>query len=151
MIPSVPLCGEAQANAGTCPSASQIGTATVTAGAGPEPYAFSGPVSLTGPYGGAPYGLSVAVPAVAGPFNLGTVATRAAINVGLYDGRVTASGAVPTIVGGVPLAAQRQRHGQPTELPRQPDELRPLATETVLGSTLGAIQHLSSLFQDGRL
>ncbi len=150
MIPSVPLCGEPQANAGTCPSASQIGTATVTAGAGPEPYAFSGPVSLTGPYGGAPYGLSVAVPAVAGPFNLGTVVTRAAINVGLYDGRVTTTGAVPTIVGGVPLRLRSVNVtvNRPNFL-INPTSCAPLATETVLGSTLGAIQHLSSPLQVG--
>ena len=36
-IPSVTLCLEPQANAGTCPSASEIGTVAVSAGAGPEP------------------------------------------------------------------------------------------------------------------
>ncbi len=41
---------------------SQIGVANVTAGAGAEPYPFSGPVYLTGPYDGAPYGLSIVVP-----------------------------------------------------------------------------------------
>ena len=55
-IPSVTLCGEPQAAAGTCAAASQIGVATVTAGAGTEPYPLSGPVYLTGPYDGAPYG-----------------------------------------------------------------------------------------------
>ena len=48
-IPSVPLCGEAQANAGTCPAASEIGTASVSAGAGPEPYGFAGKVLPDGP------------------------------------------------------------------------------------------------------
>ena len=150
MIPSVALCGEAQANAGTCPSASQIGTAAVSAGAGPQPYAFSGTVSLTGPYGGAPYGLSVAVPAVAGPFDLGTVVARAAIRVGLFDGRVTTSGAVPTIVGGVPvrLRSINVTVNRPNFL-INPTSCAALATETTLGSTLGAIQHLSSPFQMG--
>ncbi len=149
-IPSVALCGEPQAAQGTCPASSQIGTATVSAGAGPQPYSFSGPVSLTGRYGGGPYGLSVAVPAVAGPFNLGTVVTRAAINVGLYDGRVTASGGVPTIVGGVPLRLRSVNVtvNRPGFL-FNPTSCAPLATETVLGSTLGGIQRLSSPFQVG--
>ena len=41
-IPSVPLCSDAQANAGTCPAASQIGTVGAAAGAGGEPYVLPG-------------------------------------------------------------------------------------------------------------
>jgi hypothetical protein len=144
-IPSVALCGEPLAAEGKCAPASQIGTATVLAGAGSMPYAFSGPVSLTGPYGGAPYGLSVAIPAVAGPFNLGTVVTRATLNVGLYSGRVTATSVLPTIVGGVPLRLK----GISIAVSRanflfNPTSCGALASETVLGSTLGATQSLSS-------
>ena len=106
-IPSVTLCGEPQAAAGTCTAASQIGVATVTAGAGSEPYPLSGPVYLTGPYDNAPYGLSIPVSVVAGPFNLGTVTTRATITVDPHTARVTVAtpspGALPTIVGGVPV------------------------------------------------
>ena len=103
-IPSVTLCGEPQAAAGTCSAASQIGVATVTAGAGTEPYPLSGPVYLTGPYDGAPYGLSIPVSVIAGPFNLGTVTTRATIKVNPTTARVTvATTNLPTIVGGVPV------------------------------------------------
>jgi hypothetical protein len=144
-IPSVTLCGEPQAAQGKCAAASQIGTATVLAGSGPTPYAFSGPVSLTGPYGGAPYGLSVAIPAVAGPFNLGTVVTRATLNVGLYSGRVTATSVLPTIVGGVPLRLKgiSITVNRPSFL-FNPTSCGALASETVLGSTLGVAQSLSS-------
>ena len=62
-----------------CPANSQIGTATVSVGSGGEPYYVTGKVYLTGPYEGAPFGLSVVVPAVAGPFNLGDVLVRAAV------------------------------------------------------------------------
>src|SRR6266581_6161415 len=72
-IPLVTQCGEPQAKEGTCATSSQIGTATVQAGAGSTPFTFSGPVYLTGPYNGAPFGMSIAVAAIAGPFNLGVV------------------------------------------------------------------------------
>jgi hypothetical protein len=147
-IPSVPLCGEAQANAGTCPATSQIGTVTVAAGAGEEPYSFTGRAYLTGPYNGAPYGLSVVVPAVAGPYDLGEVKTRASLSVGVYSGRVTVTATLPSVFEGVPLRLQSVNVAvnRPNFL-FNPTNCAALATETVLGSTLGASQSLSSPFQ----
>ncbi len=157
-IPSVPLCGEPQANQGTCPSASEIGTASVTSGAG-EAYPFAGKVYLTGPYEGAPYGLSIAVPAVTEheTFNLGTVVTRAAIRVDENSGRVIVISSLPTIAQGV----GRSSSGVPLRLRNisvavtrpnfmiNPTNCGPLATESTLTSTFGAIQSLSSPFQVG--
>jgi hypothetical protein len=150
VIPSVTLCGEPQAQAGTCPAASQIGTATVNVGAGSEPYAFSGPVFLTGPYNGSPYGLSVPVPAVAGPFNLGTVVTRAAISVDPHTGRVIATSSLPTIVKGVPLRLRNLSVAvnRPNFL-LNPTNCGPLATDSTLTSTALATQLVSSAFQVG--
>jgi hypothetical protein len=149
-IASVPLCAEAQANTETCPASSQIGTVSVAAGAGSEPYTFSGRAYLTGPYEGAPYGLSVVVPAVAGPYDLGELTTRAGITVGLYSGRVTVTSTLPSIFGGVPLrlrslsvAVNRQ------DFLFNPTSCAPLATESLLSSTSGAAQSLSSPFQVG--
>jgi hypothetical protein len=120
----------------------------VNVGAGPEPYAFSGPVFLTGPYDGAPYGLSIPVAAVAGPFNLGTVVTRATINVDPTTAQVIAASALPTIVKGVPwrlkglsVAINRQR------FLLNPTDCGALATEYTLTSTFAATQSLSSPFQ----
>ncbi|MGN6188597.1 MAG: hypothetical protein ACTHOE_06840, partial [Conexibacter sp.] len=98
-------CTNAAAAAGTCPRSSQIGTATVGVGAGPEPFFVrDGRVFLTGPYAGAPFGLAVVVRALAGPFDLGTVVVRAAIHI---DPRTAAlrvvSDPLPAIVAGVPL------------------------------------------------
>ncbi len=147
-IGSVTLCGEPQAQAGACPSASQIGSATVNVGAGSEPYPFSGPVYLTGPYNGAPYGLSIPVNTVAGPFNLGTVVTRVAIDVDPYTGRVIATSTLPTIVQGVPLRLRNVSVAiNRANFLFNPTNCSPLATESTLTSTLGATQNLSSPFQ----
>ncbi|MGH2853055.1 MAG: hypothetical protein ACRDLF_02540 [Solirubrobacteraceae bacterium] len=109
-IAGVEQCVEAWANAGTCPSGSQIGTATVGAGAGSRPYYLTGHVYLTGPYKGAPFGLSIAVPAEAGPFRLagntgaGVEVVRAGIAVNPRTAALTVtSDPLPQIVDGVPL------------------------------------------------
>ncbi len=105
-VPAVEQCPEPQASQGACPAGSQIGTATVLAGSG-TPYSFSGPVYFTGPYNNAPFGLSIAVPAVAGPFNLGTVITRASINVQQLTGQVVVTTTLPRIVKGVPIRIRK--------------------------------------------
>ena len=152
-IPSVPQCGEAQANAGTCPAASEIGSASVSAGAGPEPYGFAGKVYLTGPYDGAPYGLSIVVPAAAGPYNFGNVVTRAGIGVGLYSGRAIVTAVLPRIVEGVPLRLRSisVTVNRPNFL-FNPTNCSPLATESQLGgfvpgSAALTEQSVSSPFQ----
>ena len=101
----LPLCAEAQANAGTCSAASEIGTVTVASGAGPNPFYVTGAkIFLTGPYEGAPFGLSAVVPAKAGPFDLGNVVVRSRIEVDPHTAQLTAStDPLPQIVKGVPV------------------------------------------------
>jgi hypothetical protein len=145
-IPSVTLCGEPQAADGSCPPASRIGTATVSAGAG-DPYPFSGPVYLTGPYAGAPYGLSIPVEAAAGPFDLGRLTTRAAINVDPHSARVIATSTLPTIFKGVPLRLRSISVAVDREnFLFNPTNCAALSTDTTLTSTFGASQGLSSPF-----
>jgi uncharacterized repeat protein (TIGR01451 family) len=106
-IAGIPQCPEAQANAGTCSAASRIGSVTAAAGAGSHPFWQSGTAYLTGPYGGAPFGLSVAVPAVAGPYNLGNIIVRARIFVDPDTAQLTVvSNPLPQSVDGVPLRVQ---------------------------------------------
>jgi hypothetical protein len=104
MLSKVQLCQEPQAASGTCASQSLIGHSEAAAGAGPDPYWVGGEVFLTGPYDGAPFGLSVVTHAQAGPFNLGNVVVRAAINVNPTTSAITVtSGPLPQILDGVPL------------------------------------------------
>ena len=113
ILANVPLCGEPAADAGSCPESSKIGTTRVASGAGSHPFEIEGDVYLTGPYRGAPFGLSVVTHAVAGPFNLGLVVVRARIQVDPENStlRVTTDEtgpyAVPQIIFGVPLRLQR--------------------------------------------
>jgi hypothetical protein len=116
MLSSVPLCPEEQANDpsvyGQC-TASKIGTTRVATGAGSHPFEIEGNVYLTGPYRGAPFGLSIVTNAVAGPFNLGLVVVRARISVDPVTSELTITTdetgpyALPQIIFGVPLRLQR--------------------------------------------
>ncbi len=113
LLSSVPLCGESQAEAGNCPEASRIGSTRVASGAGSHPFEIGGNVYLTGPYHGAPFGLSIVTDAVAGPFNLGLVVVRARIDVDPSTSELTITTdetgphAIPQLIFGVPLRLQR--------------------------------------------
>ncbi len=107
-VGSVPVCGEAQANAGTCPESSQVGTVQTGVGPGPDPLFVGGKAYLTGPYNGGPYGLSVVVPAVAGPYDFGTVVVRQSLRINPETAQVTdVSDPFPTIIDGIPLRLRR--------------------------------------------
>ena len=88
----------------SCPPSSQIGTATVGAGAGDHPVYVPGRVYLAGPYQGAPLSLAVITPAISGPYDLGNVVVRAALHVNPETAQITAvSDPLPRILEGIPL------------------------------------------------
>lgn len=152
-IKSVPRCEEPLAAQGDCPAATQIGTATVAAGAGALPYDVSGPVFLTGSYGGASYayGLTVAVRAAAGPFYLGTAVVRAGISVDPTDAHLTVvSGPLPTILAGVPLRLKEVQ----LDIDRPGFVLNPTSCEAMtvggaISSAQGTVAAVSSPFRAG--
>ena len=109
MISQVPLCPEPQASKGECSEASKIGHAAVASGPGPYPLTIPQPgnpesqIYLTGPYKGAPFGLSILTHVIAGPFNLGNIVTRAKIEVDPNTAQITVTtDPFPQIVKGVP-------------------------------------------------
>jgi hypothetical protein len=107
-VKDVPLCPEADAAAGTCPVESRVGTVKAGSGPGSGALFLDGTASLTGSYKGAPYGLSIAVPAVAGPYDLGMVVVRQRVEVDPVDASLKViSDPLPTILEGVPLRLQR--------------------------------------------
>jgi hypothetical protein len=105
----------------SCPAASQVGTTTVGVGSGADPFyplipgtQATGRVFLTGPHLGTDlplqgerqirYGAAIEVPAVAGPFDLGTVLVRAAIYADPTSAELKiVSDKLPSILQGVPL------------------------------------------------
>ena len=108
ILSGVPLCPEAQANAGTCGPGSEIGETIVSVGLGGDPFSVTGgKVYLTEKYAGAPFGLSIVNPAKAGPFNLQEgrpVVVRAKIEIDQHTAALTiTTGAIPRIVEGFPL------------------------------------------------
>ncbi len=150
------LCGEPQAREGTCGAGSLIGHVSVETGPGADPFVVNGgQVFITGPYKGAPYGLSVVVPAKAGPYTLagttgkGTVVVRAAISVSPENSALTITAdPLPTMLDGIPLQL-RQVYvtiDQPG-FTFNPTDCDKLAIAATLTSTQAASAAASSPFQ----
>jgi hypothetical protein len=96
--------GASEIGSPSCLASSEMGTITAGAGAGLTPYYTNGHVYLAGPYKGAPLSAVIITPAVAGPFDLGSVVVRAALQVNAETIRITAaSDPLPTILAGIPL------------------------------------------------
>jgi hypothetical protein len=135
----------------SCPAASEIGTVDVGAGAGPTPFHVGGRVYLAGPYKGAPLSAVIITPAVAGPFDLGTVVVRAAIYVNPDTALVrTVSDPLPSILDGIPLDLRSAavRLGR-SSFTLNPTSCEPKSVAGVATSIFGQAAALSSPFQVG--
>jgi hypothetical protein len=144
------LCPEPKASTGACPAGSLIGHTVVSAGLGNTPFTVEGgQVFITGPYKGAPFGLSILNPAKAGPFDLGYVVVRAKIEV---DPTTTAlhivSDPLPTIIDGIPL--QIQHVNVTVDRPQftfNPTNCSPMRITGTMTSTEGASSSVATPFQ----
>jgi hypothetical protein len=155
LLNGVKLCGETEANAGTCGSESLIGETTVSVGLGGDPYSVrGGKVYITGPYEGASFGVSVVVSAKAGPYDLGNVIVRGTIAVDPITAALTVtidgSGPykIPTILDGIPL--QIKHINFTTTRPGftfNPTDCDPLRVTGSMSSTEGTTAPLSVPFQ----
>jgi hypothetical protein len=155
-IAGVTLCGEPQASTGECPENSLIGHVQALTGPGADPYLVTGgKVFLTTGYKGAPFGLSIVVPAVAGPYTLagttgkGTVVVRAAINVDKNDAHLTITAdPLPTKLDGVPLQIKVVNVTvDRNEFTFNPTSCEKQSIQTTLTSLEGQVAHVSTPFQ----
>jgi len=141
--------GRAEESSPSCPVSSEVGSVDVGAGAGAAPLHTSGRVYLTGPYKGAPLSLAVIVPAVAGPFDLGTVVVRNALYLDPNTAQVHAvSDPLPTILKGIPLNLRSValKIDRPS-FTLNPTNCNPLAVDGAATSVFGQSATLSNPFQ----
>jgi hypothetical protein len=151
-ISSEPGTGEGQIDSPSCPAASQVGTVTAGAGAGPSPfYTDKGRAYLAGPYKGAPLSIAVVTPAVAGPLDLGSVVIRNALYVNPETAQVTVkSDPIPTILHGLPLDVRDIRIAiDKPNFTLNPTHCEPLSIGAAVTGEQGATADLSNRFQVG--
>jgi hypothetical protein len=106
--------GRAEIADPSCPASARIGSIESGAGVGPFPTYVDGSLYLAGPYDGNPLSIVAITPAVAGPFDLGTVAIREGLKLNPTTAEVEVSGAgpeglIPRLLEGVPLQVRDLR------------------------------------------
>jgi hypothetical protein len=167
LLTGVELCPEPQADEGLCGPNSLIGETTVSVGVGNDPFSVKGgKVYLTGPYKGAPFGLSIVNPAKAGPYDLerdtskpnnpacDCIVVRAKIEVDPITADLTVTSdnegpyKIPTIIDGIPLQIKHvnvtvNRPG----FTFNPTNCSPMSIGGTLNSVEGATDTLSVPFQ----
>ncbi|HVX31933.1 MAG TPA: hypothetical protein VHA80_02240, partial [Solirubrobacterales bacterium] len=148
-IPTGEGTGAAQLGSPSCPAASRVGSVAVSAGAGQSPFwVKTGSAYLAGPYKGAPLSLAIVTPALAGPFDLGNVVVRVALQVDRETAQVSAvSDPLPTVLSGIPLDLREVRVSlDRDEFMLNPTSCRSQKVESTLTAVGGATASPSAPF-----
>ena len=141
---------EEQANP-SCPAASRVGSVDTAAGVGSEPIHTPGTLYLAGPYKGAPVSSVVITPALAGPYDLGTVVVRAPLYINPESTQLTAkSDPIPTILKGIPLKVRSvQINVDRPQFILNPTSCEPMSASASIKGGSGATATPSNRFQVG--
>lgn len=152
-IAGIPYCPEADVEAArhetgtaeeehpSCPAASEIGHTLAGYGLGGVLAYAPGGLYLTGPYHGAPLSITAIDSALVGPFDLGTIIVRSAIEVNPLTTQVSidseASDPIPHIIDGIPIHIRDIRvHIDRPEFTVNPTSCEPMrTTSTLTGSS----------------
>ena len=143
--------GASEQSSPSCPEATQVGVVNITAGAGSQPIGVQGKAYLAGPYKDAPLSLAIITPAIAGPFDLGTVVVRVALYIDRSTSQIRAvSDPIPQILDGIPLdvrsvSLNMNRAG----FTFNPTNCEPMSVGGEETSTLNQTVGLSNRFQVG--
>lgn len=105
--------GRQEQSEASCPPNSRVGRVIAGAGVGTALTFAAGTLYLAGPYKGAPRSVVSIAPAVAGPFDVGTIVTRFGLTVNPNTAEVEVDGAssdpIPHILKGIPLIVRDLR------------------------------------------
>jgi len=129
--------GLAEEASPSCPESSRIGRTTVGAGVGSILTYVPGQLYLGGPYKGAPLSVVSITPAVAGPFDIGTVVVQEALRLDPRSGEVRVDGnssdPIPHILQGIPLKLRDLRvYVDRDKFTTTPTSCDPMATRAEL-------------------
>ncbi len=129
--------GLAERAAPSCPANSEIGHVLGGAGVGSVLTYAEGKLYLAGPYGGDPLSVVAIVPAVAGPFDVGTIVTRQALRLNPDTGKGEVDGShsdpLPHILAGIPLKVRDIRaYVDRPDFTLNPTNCDPLAFDATL-------------------
>jgi len=141
--------GIEEINSPSCPASSLVGTVDAGAGVGQVLTYVSGKIYMAGPYKGAPVSGVAIVPAVAGPFDLGTIVTRAPAYVNPKTAELhLVTDPLPLIFKGVPVRVRDIRvHLDRSHFTLNPTNCKPFALSGTLFSSEGKTRQSATPFQ----